>query len=124
MEDISRDLEKEIAHSKPKPYRQEHKTKLFLIDNFGEMKSGEYFKTFLGFLSIVSIISLSLAIVFYCLYSNLYEKNSLNNIKLDNAQKKVQELTVQKETLMAKLVISGIKIDDLQKPAAAKKTRE
>jgi hypothetical protein len=45
MEDISRELEKEIARSKPKPYKQDRKTRLLIIDDFGQVKSREYLKT-------------------------------------------------------------------------------
>ena len=45
MEDISRELEREIARSKPKPYIQDRRTRLIIVDDFGEMKSGDHFKT-------------------------------------------------------------------------------
>jgi hypothetical protein len=116
MEDISRELEREIARSRPKPYKQDRTTKLLIVDDFGKMKSGDYYKTIVKFLSIISIISLAAAIIFYFLYSGLSRDSKFNKTKLDTAQKKVVELTAQKEVLMAKLVISGQKLEITQKP--------
>jgi len=121
MEDISRELEREIALSKPKPYRQDLKTKLLIVDDFGVMKSGDYYKTLVKFLSIFSVICFVAAIVFLYLYSGLSKDSSSIKAELDIAREKVNKLSNDKEILMAKLVISGKKFDIIPKPVSAKK---
>jgi len=79
MEDISRELEREIAHSKPKPYIPDRRTSVIIVDDFGEMKSGEYFKTLVKFFSCLSVICFIAAVVFYSFYADL-SKDS-NSIK-------------------------------------------
>ncbi len=121
MEDISRELEKEIARSKPKPYRQDRRTRLIIVDDFGEMKSGDYFKILMKCLSISSVIFFAAAILFYCLYAGLSKDSISIKAQLDTAQKKVDKLNRDKEVLMAKLVISGKELDIVQKPADEQK---
>ncbi len=121
MEDISRELEREIARSKPKPYRQERRTRLLIVDDFGEMKSGDYFKTFVKYLSISTVICFAAAILFYCLYAGLSKDSTSIKAQLDTAQKKVNKLNREKEVLMAKLVISGKELDIVQAPAVEQK---
>ncbi|MCP4671970.1 MAG: hypothetical protein GY857_11765 [Desulfobacula sp.] len=122
MEDISRELEKEIARSKPKPYRQDRRTRLLVVDDFGEMKSGDHFKILVKYLSILSVICFAAAIVFYYLYAGLSKDSTSIKTKLDIAQKKVSQLNREKEVLMAKLVISGKKLDIVKKPAVVQKS--
>ncbi|MCD4721792.1 MAG: hypothetical protein K8S13_18320, partial [Desulfobacula sp.] len=107
MEDISRELEKEIARSKPKPYKQNRKTRVLIVDDFGEMKSGDYLKTLIKILSIISIICFIAAALYYYLYTGLYRDADLTKNRLILAEKKVTELIQEKEVLMARLVISG-----------------
>jgi hypothetical protein len=42
MEDISRELEREITQSKPTPYKQNRKKRVLILDDFGEMKNLSY----------------------------------------------------------------------------------
>ena len=119
MEDISRELEREIARSKPKPYKKEHKTRLIIVDDFGKMKSGEYFKIFVKSLSVISIVCFLAAVVFCYLYIGLSKDSGSIKIKLEIAQNKANELTKEKEILMAKLVMSGSKLDIVPKPRVA-----
>ena len=121
MEDISRELEREIARSKPKPYIQDRRTRLIIVDDFGEMKSGDHFKTLVKVFSFMSVICFTAALVFYYLYTDLSRDSSSIEAKLDIAQNKVNKLTQEKEVLMAKLVISGLKLDIAPEPPVAKK---
>ena len=107
MEDISRDLEREIARSKPKPYKQDRKTRVFIVDDFGLMKSGEYLKSLVTILSIISLVCFVAAVLFYNLYSGLSQDADFTENKLVLAEKQVDELIKEKEVLMARLVISG-----------------
>ena len=45
MEDISRELEREIAKAKPAPYKARREKKILIIDDFGETRPGGYLKT-------------------------------------------------------------------------------
>ncbi|MCK5348437.1 MAG: hypothetical protein KAJ25_03560 [Desulfobacula sp.] len=107
MEDKSRELEKEIAQSKPKPYKKNRKTRLLIVDDFGKMKSGDYLKTLITTLSILTVFCFVAAIFFYSLYSDLSRDVKPVKNRLVLAEKKVTELTREKEILMARLVISG-----------------
>ncbi|RLC24100.1 MAG: hypothetical protein DRH93_05485 [Deltaproteobacteria bacterium] len=115
MEDISRELEREIARSKPKPYKQDRKTRILIIDDFGKMKSGEYLKTFVKILFFTSVVCFVSAVLFYYLYTGLSKDARLTKAKLILAEKQVDELTSKKEILMARLVISG-KEPGIKKP--------
>ncbi|MEN8211680.1 MAG: hypothetical protein ABFR31_08170 [Thermodesulfobacteriota bacterium] len=120
MDDISRELEKEIAQSKPKPYIPERRTRVIVVDDFGEMKPGDYFKTLVKFFSIMSVICFIAAVVFCYLYINLSWDSGSIKTELDIAKKKISKLTQEKEILMAKLVISGEKFDIAPKPVTPK----
>lgn len=120
MDDISRELEREIALSKPKPYIPDRRTSVIVVDDFGEMKSGEYFKTLVKFFSCLSVICFIAAIVFYSFYADLSKDSNSIKTKLDIAQEKISKLTQEKEVLMAKLVISGEKFDIAPKPVTPK----
>jgi len=107
MEDISRELEKEIAQSKPKPYKQDRKRRVIIVDDFGQMKSGEYLKTFLTIMSIISVVCFVAAVLFFYLYTGLFQDIKSIKNRLVSAENKVDALTRDKEVLMARLVISG-----------------
>ena len=123
MEDISRKLEREIDRSKPKPYKQNLKSKLIIIDDFGMMKSGNYFKILVKFLSFTTVICFVAALVLYYLYTTLLKESVITNAKLENSQISVNNLIKEKEMLMAKLVISGKKPDIVSKPLAAQENQ-
>ena len=111
MDDISRELEKEIERAKPKPYKQDRKTRLIIVDDFGKMKSGDYLKTFVKFLFLISIVCFSATVIFYYFYTNLLKSSGAMKNRLDIAENRVDKLTREKEVLMAKLVIFGDKLD-------------
>ncbi len=107
MEDISRELEREIALTKPKPYKQVRKTKILIVDDFGKIKPGEYLKTLVRGLSVVSLVCFVAAGLLYYLYTGLSKDTTTVKSRLTTAEKKVVALTKEKEVLMARLVISG-----------------
>lgn len=123
MEDISRELEKEIAQAKPKPYKQERKTRIIIIDDFGTMKSGEFLKKVLLILSVASATCFIMAVVFCQLYFGLVGETKDVKTQLAAAKTKVQALAGEKEVLMARLVISGKEpgISEKQIPKEVKK---
>ena len=107
MEDISRELEREITRSKPKPSKFDRKKRIIIVDDFGEMKSGGYLKTLVMILSIISIVCFAIAALFYNLYTGLSKGVNSNENMLVLAEKKIYDLTREKEILMARLVIEG-----------------
>lgn len=115
MEDISRDLEKEIARSRPKPYKLVRKSRLIIVDDFGKMKSGGYLKTLIMALSIVSVVCCSAAVLFYFLYTDLSQQLFFKKTKFAQSEKKIEQLTREKEILMARLVIAGKKLTETEK---------
>ena len=107
MEDISRELEREIAQARPKPYKQDRKTKILIVDDFGEIKSGEHLKTLVTILSFISIVCFLSSAILYFLYTGLSRGVNSTQNRLVLSEKKVEELTGEKEVLMARLVIAG-----------------
>jgi hypothetical protein len=94
---------------------------VIIVDDFGEMKSGDYLKTLVKFFSFMSVICFIAALVSCYLYADLSKDSGSIQTKLATAQEKVNKLTQEKEVLMARLVISGQKLDIAPKPAVAKK---
>ena len=55
MEDISRELEKEIeSYSSPASTKRKSETRLIAVDDFGKMKSADWIKKLILFLSMNS----------------------------------------------------------------------
>lgn len=107
MEDISRELEREIAKSKPKPFKKNRKIKILVVDDFGKVISGDHMKILLMVLSFMSAVTfLTSALLFYR-YTNLSRDAVSTKGSLVLAEKKITELTGEKEVLMARLVILG-----------------
>jgi len=109
MEDISRELEKEITQLKPSPYKKSTRKKILVIDDFGEIKSAGYLKVFLYIFLFISVISSFAASGLYYLFSSQSLENILLKSKLTGLEDKVGQLLDEKEVLMARLVISGKK---------------
>lgn len=107
MEDISRELEREIALTKPKPYKQDRKTQVLIVDDFGKMKSGEHLKRLVIYLSIGTGVCFVLAVLLFSLYIGLSSNSKKVKTRLEIAEKKVDGLIREKEVLMARLVIQG-----------------
>jgi hypothetical protein len=107
MEDISRELEKEIAQSRPKPYKKSVARRIIIVDDFGRMKSGEYLKTMVLVLCGISVVCFSLTLLFYFLFSGVSGRAEKMESELSIARQKVQDLIDEKEILMAKVVMLG-----------------
>ena len=108
MEDISRELEKEIiASTRYSPVKRRIKSKFFLIDDLGEIKPARWLKAFLWFLSSLSIIAIIAVFSIYYFYSEIRTDKTRLAAKLAASDKKISSLTKEKEILMARLVISG-----------------
>ncbi len=108
MEDISRELEKELkAHSRPVPVKKKIKTELYFIDEIGKIASAAWIKPLVGTLAILTLFSTATAGVFVYLYTNSGAERSFLSRRLVAQEKRVQQLVSEKEILMARLVLSG-----------------
>ncbi len=128
MEDISRELEREIAKSKPKPFRKNRKIKILIVDDFGKIMSGDKMKIIFIILSFICVVTFITSVLYYYRYVRLVQDTASDQEQLAFAEKKIGELTSEKEVLMARLVIfgkePGIKkqIDKNEKSADVKST--
>ena len=108
MEDISRELEKEIdSYSSPARNKRRTEIRLIAVDDFGKMKSADWLKKVLLSLSVLCLVFLITTVLFFKLYANYKTEFKKLKTELNLAEKKVQESIKDKEYLMAKLVISG-----------------
>ncbi|MCP4116833.1 MAG: hypothetical protein GY737_15745 [Desulfobacteraceae bacterium] len=108
MEDISRELEKELkAHSRPVPAKRKIKTELYFINEIGEIASAAWIKPLVGLLALLTFLSTATAGVFVYFYTNSGAEQSELACSLAAREKRVQQLVSEKELLMARLVLSG-----------------
>ncbi len=107
MEDISRELEREITQLKPSPYKKSRKKRILMVDDFGEMKSAGHLKVLAYVFGVASLVCFLAASGLY--YSYTHEAVENNRLKREVAGlvKKVDRLINEREVLMARLVISG-----------------
>ncbi len=107
MEDISRELEREIARIKPAPHKMRKEKSILIINDFGEMRSGDFLKVLVCFFLVISMAGVFCTIVFYRLYFSANNQNVQLKSSRDVLEKKVDRLTSEKELLMARLVMTG-----------------
>ena len=107
MEDISRELEREIAKIKPAPHKMRKENSILIINDFGEMRSGSFLKVLVCFFLVISMVVGFCTIAFYRLYSKADNQNVQLKRSQDVLEKKVDRLTSEKELLMARLVVTG-----------------
>jgi len=109
MEDISRELEREIARAKPTPYKANKKKNVLVVNDFGEMKSGRYLSVMVRLLSVTSLVFGVAAAGLYHLYTHQLQRAEAMEERLVRLEKKQNQLTSEKEILMAQLVMAGDK---------------
>ncbi len=122
MEDISRELEREIARSKPAPHKKSKKKRVLIVDDMGGVKPGGYLKYLVGVLLCTTLVCLAAAGVFFTLFDQLSRENAELVSRTAALESRVAALTRDKETLMARLVMSGRDPDsasDVSDPASA-----
>ncbi|MCK5543230.1 MAG: hypothetical protein KAI40_11120 [Desulfobacterales bacterium] len=112
MEDISRELEKEIeSYSSPARTKRKSETRLIAVDDFGKMKSADWIKKLVLFLLVLSVVLSATTILFFKLYANYKVEYIDLRENLNLAEKKIKDSIKEKEYLMAKLVISNFNSD-------------
>ncbi|WP_321491526.1 hypothetical protein [uncultured Desulfobacter sp.] len=107
MEDISRELEREIARIRPAPHKRRKVNNILIVNEFGEMRSGDFLKALVYIFLVISIVGGLCSIVFYQLYSKADDQNIQLRQSQDVLEEKVDRLTSEKELLMARLVVTG-----------------
>lgn len=107
MEDISRELEREIARSKPAPHKKNKKKRVLIVDDMGGVKPGGYLKYLLVLLLCTALVCLAAAGVFFVHFDQLSRENIELASRAAALESRVAALTRDKETLMARLVMSG-----------------
>ncbi|MBU0969012.1 MAG: hypothetical protein KKC20_00115 [Proteobacteria bacterium] len=107
MEDISRELEREIARAKPSPYKKKKRKTILVIDAYGEVTSAGYLRALVYIFFVTSVVCLFAAIWFHYFFSSQAVENKQYKGQVLELKKKVAQLTSEKEVLMARLVISG-----------------
>ena len=106
MEDISRELERELKNNlKPKPFKPVRKKRVIIVDDFGEMTSGEWIKKVCQFLLIATILLAVATGTLYYLYAELKAKSADSTREAAELARQVSSLNDEKEVLMARLVI-------------------
>lgn len=117
MEDISRELERELkaiksAPYKPAPHKKDRKKKVIVVDDFGEMTSGEWIKIISIFLFILSLVAVSACAVLYYLYTGVKTVHTGAAEKIAAMERRIDGLIDEKEVLTAKLVILEKRLGD------------
>lgn len=107
MEDISKELEREIAQIKPAPHKMRKANTILIINDLGEMRSGAFLKVLIWLFLAISLVGGLGTVVFYRLYSIADNQNVLFKSSQDVLKKKVDRLTSENEILMARLVVTG-----------------
>ena len=88
MDYNSRSREIERSQPKPKPYEPDKRVRVIIVDNFGEMKSGEYLKILVRLLSISTCACIVAGALFYYFYPGLSREAVLTKERLVLAEKK------------------------------------
>ena len=107
MEDISRELEREITQLKPSPYKKSRKKSILIVDDFGEMRSADHLKVLAYLFGVASLVCFLAASGLYYFFSRQAVENKRLQNEVAGLTKKVDGLINEREVLMARLVISG-----------------
>lgn len=119
MDDISKELEKEIERSVPKPFKRDRKTQVLIVDDFGTITSGDYLKKQVRLLSISGMVCFLAACLLAYLTIDLYKNKDQDRDRYETAEKKTAALIRDKEILMAKLVIMDKTREEVQNAAGS-----
>lgn len=115
MEDISRDLEREIkSYTKPSKFKRKRDKRLILVDDFGRMKTANWISRAARLFFYLSIILGAAAGGLFWLYSDLKVENRRLDRRLAGSEKRIDQLTTRNERLMAKVVLSGKSLENME----------
>jgi len=109
MEDISRELEREITQFKPAPYKKSRKKSILMVDDFGKTKTAGHLKVLVYVFGVASLVCFLTAGGLYYFFSHQAVENKRIKSEVAGLSKKVDRLIKEREVLMARLVISGKK---------------
>jgi len=107
MEDLSRELEKELkAHSRPVQVKKKIRAELYFIDDYGKIAPAPWIRHLISFMALLVLVSTITAVTFVYLYTSSGGQEDLI-IRLQAQEERIQKLLSDKEILMARLVLSG-----------------
>ncbi|MDY0221433.1 MAG: hypothetical protein RBR67_09880 [Desulfobacterium sp.] len=112
MEDLSRELEKELkTHARPAPVKKKIKAEFYRIDELGKMTCVTWVLPLICFLILLTLVTTLAAGSFAYLF--LHDSDTRVKLvqELDRNDQAIQKLAREKEILMAQLVLSGITPD-------------
>lgn len=112
MEDLSRELEKELKiHARPAPVKRKIKAEFYRIDEFGKVTCVSWVSPLVFFLVLLVFVSTLVAGCFAYLYVHGSAIRTELVTALDRNGQTIQKFAREKEMLMAQLVLSGITPD-------------
>lgn len=128
MEDIQRDLEKEItAVNAPRSARKNKRWTLMFVGDHGRVVTIRWFRGVAILWGISLLLALVVAGVFYFLFVQARDLNLNLQQSLNNIEQRFISVTNEKEILMARLVIAEAELERLRfkgTPQNDKKTSE
>lgn len=114
MENLQRELEKEIAsYSPPKAARKSRRWKLLLVGEHGEIVSVSKFKSLAAFVVILLLVSLILCGFLVFLMKDTHEKSHRLQTKLTLSEESLESMAREKDLLTARLIVAESKISEL-----------
>jgi len=122
MEDISRDLEKDITSAaKPVRVRIGRHWQVLFVDDHGEMITVKWVKPLAIALIGLLVISIGICIAFLSFYMNGSAENQAIQNQLTQSEERIKSLRYELDILMARVVLAESKLDK-SGDAAPKKT--
>jgi len=107
MEDLSRELEKELkAHSRPVQVKKKIRAELYFIDDYGKITPASWIRYLMAFMGLLIIVSTITSVIFVSLYTSRGGEEDLV-LRLQIQEERIQKLISDKDILMARLVLSG-----------------
>jgi hypothetical protein len=105
--DFKRELKRKIARTRPVFRKIRRKKQVLIVDNRGQIKSGDYLPYFLVFFLAATLICIGAAGLFFVRFDRLSHENQDLAFRAGELETRVQTLTREKQVLMAQLVIAG-----------------
>ena len=108
MEDISRELEREVAaQPKPEPFQRKKDSQILIVDALGNMRDGRWLSRLNRFLVVLAVVGWVLGAGSLYLYTRQAAEQGQLLERIETLRDKTKRLTREREILMARLMIYG-----------------
>lgn len=108
MEDLSRELEKELkTHARPAPVKKKIRADFYRIDEFGKMTCVSWIRPLMFFLTVLALGSILTASSFGYLFIHGSSARTGLVQRLEDHDRTIRKLSRDREILMAQLVLTG-----------------